>query len=59
MGNSVTGSGSWRKSSASSGEGQCVEVRLPSGVRDSKNPGGPALWVDPRALVELARSVGR
>lgn len=36
----------WRKSSYSSGEGQCLEVaELPSAVaaRDSKDPQGPAL----------------
>jgi hypothetical protein len=37
----------WRKSSYSGGAGNCVEVacNLPAvvGVRDSKNPSGPAL----------------
>ncbi|MFE3829907.1 DUF397 domain-containing protein [Streptomyces sp. NPDC059092] len=37
----------WRRSSYSSGNGQCVEVRdnAPGAVpvRDSKNPGGPRL----------------
>jgi hypothetical protein len=37
----------WRKSSYSGGSGNCVEVagNLPGivGVRDSKNPAGPAL----------------
>ncbi|MBC6460844.1 DUF397 domain-containing protein [Actinomadura sp. HBU206391] len=41
----------WRKSSRSSGNGgNCVEAaRLPEGVavRDSKNPGGPALLLAP------------
>lgn len=40
----------WRKSSRSTGTGQCVEVaRNLSGVvaiRDSKNPSGPALIID-------------
>lgn len=38
--------GRWQKSSRSSGDGQCVEVRAsPNGVdvRDSKNPDGPVL----------------
>ncbi len=38
----------WRKSTYSSNDGACVEVAdLPSGghgVRDSKDPNGPALW---------------
>ncbi|GII80988.1 hypothetical protein Sru01_59700 [Sphaerisporangium rufum] len=53
----------WRKSSWSSGDGgQCVEVagNLPGviAVRDSKNPGGPALVVSPaewRAFVQAVR----
>jgi len=43
----------WRKSSYSGTSGNCVEVagNLPGavGVRDSKNPTGPALVVTPRA----------
>jgi hypothetical protein len=38
----------WRKSSYSSGNGQCIEVALAQGVmaiRDSKDPAGPALVV--------------
>ena len=42
---------SWRKSSYSGGSQNCVEVAagLPGavGVRDSKDPGGPALVVTP------------
>jgi uncharacterized protein DUF397 len=42
---------SWRKSSYSGGSGNCVEVAggLPGavGVRDSKDPAGPALVVSP------------
>ena len=41
----------WRKSSRSNSQGQCVEVadNLVGvvGVRDSKDPAGPALMVDP------------
>jgi hypothetical protein len=42
----------WRKSSYSGGAGNCVEVGGNPGavgVRDSKDPGGPALTVSPRA----------
>jgi hypothetical protein len=44
----------WRKSTRSSGnQGNCVEVadNLPGvvGVRDSKDPHGPALTFEPRA----------
>lgn len=44
----------WLKSSYSdSGNDQCVEVRIIGGeavgVRDSKSPGGGALWLAPKA----------
>jgi hypothetical protein len=44
----------WFKSSRSNGGGDaCVECRITAergvGVRDSKNPGGGALWVGPAA----------
>ena len=43
----------WRKSSYSGGAQDCVEIagNLPGavGVRDSKNPAGPALIFTPRA----------
>ncbi|WP_018831381.1 DUF397 domain-containing protein [Salinispora tropica] len=43
----------WRKSSKSGNEGNCVEVadNLPGmvGVRDSKDPDGPALVFGPAA----------
>lgn len=42
----------WRKSSYSGGAQNCIEVagnlRGVVGVRDSKDPGGPALAVTPR-----------
>ena len=40
----------WRKSSYSSGQGNCVEVaisRAAIGIRDSKDPSGPVLSVRP------------
>ncbi|MGH3900635.1 MAG: DUF397 domain-containing protein [Pseudonocardiaceae bacterium] len=46
-------SATWRKSSRSNGQGNCVEVADLDGghraVRDSKNPTGPALLVTPTA----------
>ncbi|NBE83238.1 DUF397 domain-containing protein [Micromonospora rubida] len=55
----------WRKSSRSSGNGgNCVEVadNLPGvvGVRDSKDPAGPALTFPPTAWrTFVARAAGR
>ncbi|GIG58012.1 hypothetical protein Lfu02_23840 [Longispora fulva] len=40
----------WRKSTRSGNSGNCVEVAagpVAVGVRDSKDPGGPELWVEP------------
>ncbi|MBB4906283.1 DUF397 domain-containing protein [Actinophytocola algeriensis] len=48
----------WRKSSKSDSGGQCVEVRSDLGaLRDSKQPGGPAL-VTPElgALIKRLKS---
>ncbi|MEE6258526.1 DUF397 domain-containing protein [Plantactinospora sonchi] len=52
----------WRKSSRSNGaSGNCVEVadNLPTvvGVRDSKDPTGPALTFDPRAWRAFVHSI--
>jgi len=49
----------WRKSSRSGSDGNsaCVELAHDMrSVRDSKNPGGPVLSVDVRALVAHVRS---
>ncbi|MGX7824278.1 DUF397 domain-containing protein [Actinokineospora sp. 24-640] len=46
----------WRKSTFSSNGTDCVEVRADlAALRDSKNAHGPALPVDVRGLVELAK----
>jgi Domain of unknown function (DUF397) len=51
----------WRKSSYSGQSGDCVEVAdgMPGGVglRDSKDPGGPALILTPGAWRALTRRV--
>jgi hypothetical protein len=51
----------WRKASRSNGQGQCVEVASNLtqvvAVRDSKDPEGPVLVVDPAAFVAFTRSV--
>jgi hypothetical protein len=55
------GQADWRKSSYSGGTGNCVEVagNLPGivAVRDSQDPGGPALIVTPAAWRALTRKV--
>jgi hypothetical protein len=51
----------WRKSRHSANGGNCVEVarNLPGvvGVRDSKNPRGPALAVAPAAWSQFIRGI--
>lgn len=51
---------SWRKSSYSSGEANCVEVaghRATVGVRDSKDPNGPALAFAPAGWRAFTRRI--
>lgn len=47
----------WRKSTRSNDQGECVEVAAFAagvfGVRDSKNPGGPALFLNHEELRRL------
>jgi hypothetical protein len=50
----------WRKSSRSSSDGQCVEfadLGDTIGVRDSKDPTGPALAFSPVGWTEFLASV--
>jgi uncharacterized protein DUF397 len=46
----------WRRSSSSAASGNCVEVRQDlAAIRDSKNPTGPTLVVEPAAFREALR----
>ncbi|NGO71957.1 DUF397 domain-containing protein [Streptomyces boncukensis] len=53
----------WTKSSHSGGNGACVEVRSPAvhvvAVRDSKDPGRPALSFSPEAWDGFVTQVNR
>lgn len=52
----------WRKSSRSSGNGQCVEIAYDgerAAARDSKNPNGPVLALTPQTLHTFVRHVRR
>ncbi|TDP97627.1 DUF397 domain-containing protein [Labedaea rhizosphaerae] len=46
----------WRKSSRSGDTGQCVELHRLGAIRDSKNPDGPTLRADVRALTVAVKS---
>ncbi|PJE97671.1 DUF397 domain-containing protein [Streptomyces carminius] len=53
----------WTKSSHSTGNGACVEVRSPApravAVRDSKAPQGPSLAFVPHSWTAFVGAVGR
>ncbi|GAA2385846.1 DUF397 domain-containing protein [Streptomyces glaucosporus] len=53
----------WTKSSYSTGNGACVEVKSPEpqavAVRDSKVPQGPSLAFVPRSWTAFVDAVGR
>lgn len=56
----MTLSGSWRKSTKSGANGDCVEVRQigdSAQLRDSKDPGGPVLSFDTAAFAAFVESV--
>lgn len=58
--NSAPGAPSWRKSTRSLNNGNCVEVRRLIGqvqVRDSKDPGGPMLTFDSDAWKAMLGAV--
>ena len=46
----------WRKSSRSGSESNCVELASTGAVRDSKNPTGPTLDVHLRTLVSTLKT---
>lgn len=46
----------WRRSSFSGGNGECVELGGIGAVRDSKNPSGPTVRADLGALVSAIKS---
>lgn len=52
----------WRKATASQGSQGCVELAKVAGaigIRDSKNPEGPKLFIDREAWRDLAGQVSR
>lgn len=46
----------WRKSTRSGSQSNCVEVAAYGAVRDSKNPDGPVLRVDLSVFLTVMKS---
>jgi hypothetical protein len=46
----------WKRATRSEGANNCVELAHVGAVRDSKNPGGPALQVGLAAMVAAVKT---
>ncbi|RKT52223.1 DUF397 domain-containing protein [Saccharothrix australiensis] len=60
LGPNRLGTVTWRKSSYSGGQGQCVEIAVDAtrvAVRDSKNPDGPVLHTPRTAFAAFLRGL--
>jgi len=52
-----TREGSWRKSSFSGGNNECIEVAPWGEVRDSKNPMGPTIKVNVHQFIGILKQL--